>query len=417
MKTFRRNRKRASVMIFAVLLLAAGVFVLAGIAQLAATQAVIGQNEWEALGRRVRLENSRSLARQYVLQHMFRNVIATNVNFTHASLGAFSLSPVTGTTSGDYWTTLSTTNTNVNIKINPFTLMERGGFYRVVIPGTISDGATDVPWNFQVRTRSPITAGYPVVQQRPASNDITTLVAPPYIDMYDAEQFVGFHEMARMRVSSVTNTNANDTSGYVGYLDVPIGVAAWGPFTNAQAVPYGTGLTNLQLEINLGADDPNDVNQVLVYEVPDRFDYIDTNTVPPTTNNLPVVAVRLAGTDIYGRKPLQVVVPASNTNVQRLILGGFNSEQFGRPVYFNFQRTAGSGTSLQVVTTNTTGIWRIGITAAHCDIQFDGPITIVGGVRTDGRIIGNPNLERELSPMGLDYIADRMMWLEDYKTP
>lgn len=404
-------------MIFAVLLLAAGVFVLAGIAQLAATQAVIGQNEWEALGRRVRVENSRSLARQYVLQHMFRDVIATNVSFTHASLGGFTLSPVTGTSSGDYWTTLSTTNTNVNIKINPFTLMERGGFYRVVIPGTINDGAIDVPWNFQVRTRSPITAGYPVVQQRPASNDITTLVDPPYIDMYHPEQFVGFHEMARMRVSSVTNTNANDTNGYVGYLDVPIGVAAWGAFTNAQAEPYGAGSTNLQLVIDLGTDDPNDLNQVLVYEVPDSFPYIDTNAAPPTTNNLPVVSVELVGTDIYGRKPLQVVVPASNTNVQRLVLSGFNSDSLGRPVYFNFQRTSGSGSTLQVVTTNATGIWRIGITAAHCDIQFDGPITIVGGVRTDGSIIGSPTLEQELSPMGLDYIADRMMWLEDYKTP
>ena len=405
-------------MIFAVLLLAAGVFVLAGIAQLAATQAVVGQDEWEALSRRVRLENSRSLGRQYVLQHMFRSVITNPVGFTNASFGGFSLSPVSGSGSGDYWTTLSTTNTNVNIKINPFTLMERGGFYRVVIPGTVSDGITDVPWNFQVRTRSPITAGYPLVQQRPASNDVTTLVDPPYIDMYHAEQFVGFHDMARMRVSSVTNTNANDTNGYLGFLDVPIGVAAWGVFTNAEPVPHGVGVTNLQMVIDLGADDPNDVNNVLVYEVPGTADYIDTNAVPPTTNNnLPVVAVKLVGTDLYGRKPLQVVVPASNTNVRSLVLDGFNSESLGRPVYFNYQRAAGSGETLQVITTNATGVWRIGITAAHCDIQFDGPIDIVGGIRTDGSILGNPSLEQELNPMGLDYIADRMMWLEDYKTP
>lgn len=410
-------RERASVMIFAVLLLAAGVFVLAGIAQLAATQAVIGQNEWEALDRRVRLENSRAMARQYVLQQMFRGVITSSVTFTHASLGGFSLSPVS-LGAGDYWTTLSTTNTNVSMKINPFTLMERGGFYRVVIPGTISDGTSDVDWNFQVRTRSPVTAGYPVVQHKPANDDVSTLAdTAPYIDMNNAEQFVGFHEMARMRVSSVTNTNASDTNGFVGYLDVPVGVAAWGPFTNAQAAPDGAGPTNLQIVVDLGSDDSNDANNVLVYEVPDTADYVDTNAVPPTTNQLPVAAVKLVGTDIYDLKPLQVVVPATSTNVQRLILSGYNSSAVGRPVYFNFQRVAGSGATLQVVTTNATGAWRIGITAAHCDIQFDGAITIFGGVRTDGRILGSPTLRQENDPGGLDYIADRMMWLEDYKTP
>ena len=410
-------RQRASVMIFAVLLLAAGVFVLAGIAQLAATQALIGQSEWEALDRRVRLENSRAMARQCVLQQMFRSAITNSVTYTHASLGGFSLSPVS-LGSGDYWTTLSTTNTNISMKINPFTLMERGGFYRVVIPGTVSDGTTDVPWNFQVRTRSPITAGYPVVQHKPASNDVSPLAgSTPYIDMNNAEQIMGFHNMARMRVSSVTNTNAYDTNGYVGYLDVPIGVAAWGPFTNVQIAPYGAGPTNLQMVIDLGSDDPNDANSVLVYDVPSTADYINTNNVPPTTTNLPVAAVKLVGTDIYGRKPLQVVVPAANTNVQTLILSGYNSSDLGRPVYFNYQRTAGSSAVLQVVTTNATGAWRIGITAAHCNIQFDGAITIFGGVRTDGTIGGTPTLRQEANPGGLDYIADRMMWLEDYRTP
>ncbi len=410
-------RQRASVMIFAVLLLAAGVFVLAGIAQLAATQAVVGVNEWDALDRRVRLENSRAMARQYVLQHMFHSVITNSVTYHDASFGGFSLSPIS-LGAGDYWTTLSTTNTNVSMKINPFTLMERGGFYRVVIPGTISDGIADVPWNFQVRTRSPITAGYPVVQHKPASNDVSPLAgSAPYIDMNNAEQIMGFHNMARMRVSSVTNTNANDTNGYVGYLDVPIGVAAWGPFTNAQAAPYGAGPTNLQMVIDLGSDDPNDTNNVLVYDVPNTDTYIDTNSVPPTTNQLPVTAVTLVGTDIYGRKPLQVVVPATSTNVQRLILSGYNSSDLGRPVYFNCQRAAGSTNTLQVVTTNATGAWRIGITAAHCGVQFGGAITIFGGVRTDGTIAGSPTLRQEANPGGLDYIADRMMWLEDYKTP
>jgi hypothetical protein len=416
----------AAVLVFAVLLLATGVFVLTGIAQLAATQALIGQGEWQALDRRIRLENSRAMARQFILARMFNGVVADPITFVDASLGGFSLSPISSTnTGGDYWTTLSTTNTNVNLKINPFTLMERGGFYRVVVPGKLysETGATNngVDWNFQVRTRSPITAGYPVVQQLPASNNVASLVgAVPHIDMTKNEQFIGFHDMARMRVSSVTNT-AVDATGYEGFLDVPIGVAAAGLFTNAQPALYGAGATNLKMVVDLGADDPENLNQVLVYEVPASFPYVDTNAVPPTTNNLPVVAVELEGMgdDYSRRKPLQVVVPAALINVRTLILTSFNDKQYGRPVYFSYHRATNSEVTLQVDTTNATWTkkWRIGITAAHCNIEFAGPVTIVGGVRTDGTISGNPSLEQERDPGGLDYIADRMMWLEDYKTP
>lgn len=413
--------EHAAVLVFAVLLLAAGVFVLAGIAQLAATQAVIGQNEWDALGRRVRLENSRAMARQFVLQRMFSTTI-TNVAFTNASgFGGFALSETT-VTNGDYWTTLSTTNTNVNLKINPFTLMERGGFYRVVIPGTITDGVKDVPWNFQVRTRSPITAGYPVVQHKPASNNIASLVGEPYIDMNESEQCVGFHEMARMRVSSVTNTNVifgtnRDTNGYIGFLDVPIGIAAYGLFTNATPQPLGVGFTQLQMVLDLGSSDANDLNQVLQYVVPTTFDYTDTNT-HTTYNGLPVCAVKLVGSQIYGLKPLQIVVSPAQTNLQTLYLSGRNTDVVRRPVYFNFQRSGGSGATLNVVATNATGRWCIGISATHANIAFDtAGIVIVGGVRTDGTISGSPAFARELDPGGLDYIADRMMWLEDYKTP
>ena len=417
MKTPRVPKDRASVLLFAVLVLAAGAFVLAGFAQLAATQAMVGQNEWEAVGRRVRLENSRSIARQFVLQRMFSTVISSSITFSGAA-GGFSLTPVSGLGSGDYWTTLSTTNTNVSLKINPYTLMERGGFYRVVIPGTISDGTSDVPWNFQVRTRSPITAGYPMVQHKPANENVSSLAGTaPYIDMNNPEQFVGFHEMARMRVSSVTNTNASETSGYVGYLGVPIGVAAWGPFTNAQTAPRGTGFTNLEISIDLGPTNSSEYS-VLVYDVPAFADYADTNS---GTNyiNVPVTAVKLQGAGgYYNPQPIQIVVQATNTNVQSLILAGNNPSTTGRPVYFNYQRAEGSGATLQVVTTNATGVWRIGMTATHSDIQFDGPVEIVGGIRTDGRVLGAaPTLRQELSPFGLDYIADRMMWLEDYKTP
>ncbi len=420
-------RQRASVMIFAVLLLAAGVFVLAGIAQLAATQALVGVNEWDALDRRVRLENSRAMARQYVLQQMFRSVNTNTVTFTNASLGGFTLKPentMTPSPEPDYhWQIYSTTN----VKINPFTLMERGGVYRAKVDGNISDGATNFGWTFLIRTRSPIAAGYPVVQHLPASADISALTGSmPYIDMRtnNIEKFVGFQEMARVRVSSMTHTNSYDTSGYDGYLGVPSEIKGSDDkpvtyYTNWLPEPYGA--SNVLIKIDLGFEDPYSPGGLFVCVVPDTASYTNTNTVPPTTNQLPVAAVKLVGTDEYYHFALQVRVDTNNTNVQTLILEGSNDKYIGRPVYFNYQRAAGSTNTLHVVTTNAswTGKWRIGITAAHCNIQFDDPITIVGGIRTDGNILnmGNLTLEQEPDPGGLDDVADRMMWLEDYRDP
>jgi hypothetical protein len=352
-------------------------------------------------------DNSRAMGRQFILARMFNGVVGTNTGHTNAAIGGFSVSPVSETNMGsDYWTTLSTTNTNVNLKINPFTLMERGGFYRVVVPGTIYDGVGNVPWNFQIRTRSPIAAGYPLTQHRPASNAISGFLNPPYIDMNDPEQFVGFHEMARMRVSSVTNTNI-DPTGYEGYLGAPIGVASWGPFTNSSFAPANPAITALHLVINLGVSDPQDLSQVLLFLVDGNMDRANFSTNGTNYVGLPVTGLRLIGTEVYGLKPLQVVIPA-----------GRNPLVTGRPVYVNYQRTAGSGGSLAVIATNATGNWRIGISAAQSAVSFStAGIDIVGGIRTDGAITGSPVLEQEFDPGGLDYVADRMMWLEDYKTP
>ena len=133
---------------------------------------------------------------------------------------------------------------------------------------------------------------------------------------------------------------------------------------------------------------------------------------------LPVTGLRLIGTEVYGLKPLQVVIPASRTNLTTLFLQGRNPLVTGREVYVNYQRTAGAGGNLGVIATNATGNWRVGISVANSAVSFStAGIDIVGGIRTDGAITGSPVLEPELDPGGLDYVADRMMWLEDYKTP
>jgi hypothetical protein len=407
------HNQGAAVLIFAVLLLAAGVFVLTGIAQLAATQAVVGGEEWRILDRRIMLENSRAMARQFLLTRMFRSAVSNSVGYTNPALGGFSLSPISGTgLSGDYyWTTPSAAAMTTNLKINPFTLLERGGFYRTRVPGKLLDEVSsamtnEVDWNFQVRTRSPVAAGYSFVQQLPASNNLSGLVPSgvPYIDMQAADKFIGFPLMPRMPVSSVTNTNP-DPNGYTGYLGIPLvpGGSSYGQFTNYRLEPRGT---NLQLVLDLLADDPTDTNSVVLFEM--------TNDKENSTN---IEAVVLVGADTPTAKPLHVVIGPAISNVTLLVLSNNNE----RLVYLNRQKQTNDGAQFDIVSDPDASSWRLGMTVSHSPVQFEiGTLEIIGGLRTDGAITfqgGEAYFIPEGSPEGLDYIADRMMWLEDYKTP
>lgn len=415
------KEKCGAVMVFAVLLLTAGIFVLAAVLQLAATQGISGEAEWSALQRRVMLGNSRSMGREYMLSRIFRGGVPADANAAAASFsnnaGGFTISPG-GSAQTNYWAALSTTSPGVVLNINPFNLLERGGFYREVFLGQLSQGDTTVDWSFALRTRSPVAAGYSFAQQRPADNDLASLATPPYIDMSSSsEQVYGFYGLPRMPLSSVTNTmtrGAGDTNGYQGYLDAPEGASVYGLFTNVSYRPReATNQTPQTLEavFDLSAADPNIASSVLRYDV-------TANTASYTngTNvyNLPVRAVFLQGSDVYGQKPLHIVVPESNTNVTLLILSNDNS----RRVYFYRAKAVNNGVPFDVASIDA-GSWRLGITMSQCDIQFDiGSLEVTGGLRTDGEINfqgGSANFVPETDPGGLDFIADRMMWLEDYR--
>jgi hypothetical protein len=166
-------------MVFAVLLLSAGVFVLAAVLQLAATQGISGEAEWQALERRVILGNSRSMAREYMLSRIFRGSVPAGTNSTTVSFsnseGGFLISP-SGSERTNYWAALSTTSAGVVLNINPFNLMERGGFYRETFVADLLDGNPNTQngvtkWSFALRTRSPVAAGYSFsnVRQRTTS--------------------------------------------------------------------------------------------------------------------------------------------------------------------------------------------------------------------------------------------------------
>ena len=420
MKTTFQETKNGSVMIFAVLLMTAGVFVLAAVLQLAATQGLSGDAEWDAVQRRVTLGNSRTMAREYMHSRIFRGTVPANTNATSVTFsnaqGGFSITPAGGA-QASYWTALSTTNTDVVLNINPFNLMERGGFYRELFAAQLLQGADDIEWSFALRTRSPIAAGYSFVQQRPANNDVASLATPPYINMSATagEKFVGFYGLPRTPVASVTNImtrGTGDTNGYQGFLDVQPGASAYGFFTNA-VYELRPGTTDqAQVVLDLAATDPNIDTAVLRY---DENNDVATNILVGTnTVDLPVTTMVLKGSTAFGQKPLHIVVPPARTNLGLLVLSNNND----RLVYFNRIKDTDDGRILSV-SAQGAARWRIGFTMTQCRLRLGlSGVIVTGGLRADSSVTfpsGAVEIRPESDPGGLDFIADRMMWLEDYR--
>ena len=412
--------------------MSAGVFVLAAVLQLAATQGLSGEEEWAAVQRRVTLGNSRSMGREYMLERVFRGPVpadptASSAVFTNI-LGGFSIQPAESART-NYWAAVSTTNTEGTLLINPFNLMERGGFYRERFDAKLQEGdSTPANWSFALRTRSPVAAGYSFAQQRPANNDLASLATPPYVDMTGTnEQFFGFYGLPRVPMSSVTNVmtrGSGDVNGYQGYLDVPPGASVYGifPSNGIQAWPLPGNPPTMEIRVDLSVADPNVLNSVLRYDVPPQaapdtnadgvIEDLDGNPGPDPP--LPVYQIRLLGAEDELRRPLHIVADTNQTALNLLTLSGDNV----RRVYFYRAKSSNNGVKFDVNSIDA-GSWRLGITMSQCNIQFDiGNVEITGGLRTDGDITfqgGSANFVPEADPGGLDFIADRMMWLEDYR--
>lgn len=421
MKTTNQEIEMGSVMIFAVLLMTAGIFVLAAVLQLAATQGISGDAEWDAVQRRVTLGNSRAMARQYLMSRLFRVPQATNdwpVTFSNA-FGGFTNTPAAPPYE-NYWGEVNTTNTNIVLNINPFNLMERGGFYREVFVGNLFDGQPNnsVDWSFALRTRSPVAAGYSFAQQRPANNPLSSYANPPYVNFDGTnEQFFGFYGLPRTPMSSVTNTDGNaDSNGYQGYLDVPPGFYTnWIAFADVDfevRQTNGSGMpTEYRVVLDLRATNTASVTNSGVW----RYD------VPALNDQVPVTELVLNGAGVFSEDvniPLHVVWTNTNSVVNRILRLG--TDQNYRPVYF--YSASRYPNSVLDVSAIEGGDWRLGITMAGCQIRFEtGNLTISGGLRTDGIIdsygASIPSFEpiTDLVGGGLDAIADRMMWLEDYR--
>jgi hypothetical protein len=108
------------------------------------------------------------------------------------------------------------------------------------------------------------------------------------------------------------------------------------------------------------------------------------------------------------------VVPPARTNLVRLLLSSNNI----RRVYFNRIKDSDDGLDLTVNAQGASS-WRLGLTLTQTRLAFRLlGVTMTGGLRSDSVVYypsGFVDILPEPDPGGLDFIADRMMWLEDYR--
>lgn len=411
----KEQNQRGAVLVFALLVLVVGATILGGVAQLAVTQSVAGQAEWESAARRIRLENSRAMARQYVLSQMWRDYgqlpAATLDAGSAGGFGGFAITNVDPPLG--YWLSLRQESTK---RVNPFVLFERGGFQSAWASGSLSTGTANVPWGFQVRTRSPITAGFAFVNHRPANN---AWAPSRRIDMQQTDYAVGFTNLPRMPVGSVTNTNTGDTTGFLGFLSLPKAEAPFGdvvrdPVANS-VIPQKLSDTTASITVDLDIFDYDTADTPKFYEVPFKVDVPEGGEMNYALSVTDLVLVNAAGTGTsFKTNAVQVLIPESNTALTSVILSGGNT----RPVYL-YRRGAGSP-PLSIKTTGGNRTFRIGMTLdCPADLNISGSLTVEGGFRTGQALTqstGNFALVAEGSPsLEYDAIADRMMWLEDQR--
>jgi len=404
----RKEGESGAVLVFALLILVSAAVIFAGLAQMSATQALVGGREWEEARQRITLANSRALARGFLLSRIFWNDaingLPTNPaalpSFTNTNFGGFS---ITNNSVTNFWAAMNSATPSTNLGINPFSPFERGGFYPATIRATLWDGSEATnSWNFQVRLRSPIAAGYTLIRHAPVS--VTNKTLNSINTLYRPAMYFGYTGIPGVPASSVTNT-ARDVSGYVGYLDAPVAT---------QVVPFlGGTLTNPVPSVPTNATVTVRLNQAV--------DQLYVFNPPALYTNLSGVVASVTDLFLEGdtnplSPPFLIAVDQSNRSLRRVTLSGNNA----RPVFLHVRSDPAVPRSVFEIS-STANFWRIGVSAqliaSAGNVQFILPnatnFVVTGGLRTDAGILNPPNFVADTNPLGLDFIADKMMWLED----
>lgn len=397
-----------SVLIIALIVIVVSTTILIGWAQLIASRQAFAQASDLGNDRRIALQNARVLSRQYILTNMDDGIVPLT-NFA-VGISQFSIA-------SDILDAYRFTN---SFFYNAFSPMGRDSFSLdrlVTLTTVIGTNTTQETWRAYLRSWSPLDGGFPLVLQSGASTVNLTLPNSyityangtngtqiqglfsgfPQVPMSSGSGFVGlFNQTAQLSAATIASTNF---SGY----------------TNATA-------NDVQLFIN----PPQSTDAVVSYTVPLN---ITSTTSRRFTNNVgsPVYttrthrirSIRLIGSSATNM--LQINIPSANTNLATIFLQGQNS----RPIYITRSGTAAEmALTIRTDTTFSGGDWVLSVAARGTPINLindNGPLRILGGIRTDRRITrsGTGDVTLATGPFFPPFstLVDRILWLETTRTP
>ena len=397
-----RRKPVGSAVIYALVVMVAGTFVLAGWAHLMATRTLYTEQLPDGITRRLTLENSRLMATQYVLQYMAGAGAGTNAAVS-TDFGGFSVS-----VAPDFWSTFGQPASNSPF-VSSFTVAGATRYidasstnfvrgYGVEQEASLSDGTTNSSWTFQMRTRSPVW-GWDLVTLEDGGTVGGGLAVAP-----DAA------------------------------LGTPVGPAVDGSLLGVAVRREISGIDAFFAEALASGDtiDPfveveDDVDKTKLYTC-DGAGHVTIylKRTPDNLNPDQVKTYRLTGTplsltlsddtldpsvNVSEWPPIRVVcasmtlasISVANGNQRRLYLGIDNG---GTPLTISF---AGDATSrLAAVFRN-----------APVTLTTPGNLQLTGGIQTDSSLTtgsGTVTFFRELNPRtGLERSAARRAWLEVYR--
>jgi hypothetical protein len=438
-----------TIMIFSLFIILGGTLVLAAWVQMLATRATYTATTEEGQKRRIAMENGRALARQYVLNQMpnANSFLGTNYSLADG-WGGFSLQ----VPPDNPWLT---TNFSVG---NPFNPISDDSFV-VAISGSntyICNSAETNRWTFFVRSRSPILAGFPAVFHLPTTiSDTGQFTNVTTYKIYGANltNLVGRSNTPDIPFTSgYTASNPGATNAYLGYFASPMNTnypspvdvspsalsvvasnslgatfssTSPGPNTNTLVTNYRGGSVTLGLN-------STQTDSITRYDIPNTVTNIWSTTNPSGTKTIILNYSNSAVTNLMlvasaNTNALHLTVNSTNTNLTLLTLRGTNNT---RRVYCSMNGS--QNLTLKTESRATNYSWWMGLTAANTnlDLNITAPtntrsLTITGGIRTerglavDGRLNIVSNSVPAISGTnvsGIEFIADRILWLEEQKS-
>jgi len=388
------RRVEGMVIVFALLVVLVGTIVLAAWVQLLATRALAAESALAAQQRRIAIGNGRALARQFVLEQAPSGALSVT-NASAAISGGWGGFTIAGMPSG-FWS-----QTNI-VAGNPYSPMGGLSFVRD-FTGTITSGGAPEPWTFRVRSRSPFAAVFPLV----IHNNAQTNTLNSEVRRINWTNLSGITNVPRVPMT----WGVNAANSYAGFFSGTLQTNVTGVATTTNFVGY-TNATATNIELTISSPINPTLVRFVATNVASSFARRFTNNTgaPVYTNNAHVItALRIVGST--GTNLLQVIVPESNTSFTRITLEGTNS----RPTMIYR-----IGSSLILTNTTANAQWRACVTLSNAPLTVNALNTLtIAGIRTDSgvSVTGTLNFNAEINAGLVDFYSERIMWLEDNRTP